>query len=185
MENGYKNDKDNERDLVAKAQAGDIKSFENLLYLYEKRIFSYIYRFVSHKENAEDIAQETFLKVYRNLKNFNAQYKFKTWLYTIATHTTYDWLRKAKKQQELFIIDDVDSSFETIAPGDAYKDIENIEYIDNALQKLKPEYQTVINLFFREQLTYEEIAKILNVPLNTVKTYLYRAKKTLLAELTK
>lgn len=179
------NNKCAEEDLIAQAQNGDIKAFENLLYLYEKQIFSYIYRFIQHKENTEDLVQETFLKVYRNLKSFDSQYKFKTWVYTIATRTTYDWLRKAKKNKELFIIDDADSGFETIAPNDAYKEIADTDYVNNALKQLKPEYQTVINLFYREQLTYEDIAKVLQVPLNTVKTYLHRAKKVLQEELNK
>lgn len=172
-----------EKDLIVKAQDGDIKAFENLLYLYEKQIFSYIYRFTRHKENTEDLVQETFLKVYRNLKSFNPQYKFKTWVYTIATRTTYDWLRKAKKTKELFIIDDAENNFETISPVDTYKEIADTDFINNALKQLKPQYQTVINLFYREQLAYEDIAKILQLPLNTVKTYLHRAKKALQGKL--
>lgn len=175
-----------DKELVEKAKKGDMKAFEQLLFRYEKPIFGYILRFISQRENAEDVTQETFIKVYRSLKTFDPEYKFKTWLYTVATHTAYDWLRKAKKTQELFIIDDPDSEFETIDASTAYKDLEisqNKELVDNAIQKIKPAYQTVLLLFYRDELGYEEIADVLKIPVNTVKTHLYRAKKALGEEL--
>lgn len=175
-----------DKELVEKAKKGDVHAFEQLLFRYEKQIFVYLLRFVNQKENAEDVTQETFIKVFRSLKTFDPEYKFKTWLYTVATNTAYDWLRKAKKSQELFIIDDPDSEFETIDESTAYKELEskeNVELIDNAIQKIKPTYQTVILLFYRDELGYEEIAEVLKLPLNTVKTHLYRAKKALSEEL--
>ncbi|MBI5221491.1 MAG: sigma-70 family RNA polymerase sigma factor, partial [Candidatus Magasanikbacteria bacterium] len=164
-----------DKELVILAIKGDIHAFEQLLFRYEKQIFVYLLRFVNQKENAEDVTQETFIKVYRSLKTFDSEYKFKTWLYTVATNTAYDWLRKAKKSQELFIIDDPDSEFETIDECTAYKDIEikeNKELVDNAINKIKPTYQTVILLFYRDELGYEEIAEVLKMPINTVKTHL-------------
>lgn len=175
-----------DKELVEKAKTGDDNAFEQLLFRYEKQIFGYLLRFVNQKENAEDVTQETFIKVYRSLKTFDPEYKFKTWLYTVATHTAYDWLRKAKKTHELFIIDDPENEFETIDQASAYKELEmkeNKELVDNAIQKIKPAYQTVIQMFYRDELSYEEIAQVLNLPLNTVKTHLSRAKKALSKEL--
>lgn len=168
-----------DKELTELAIKGDIKAFEQLVFRYEKPIFWYIKKFVAQKENAEDLVQETFIKIYRSLKTFDPEYKFKTWIYTIATNTVYDWLRKAKKSKELFIIDDPDNSFETIDESSSYKLIEDKELVDNALRNIKPVYQSAIVLFYRDELTYEEIAEVLKVPINTVKTYIYRAKKAL------
>jgi len=79
-----------ESEIIARAQAGDIKAFEQLLFLYEKPVFGHIFRFIQHKENAEDLTQETFIKIFRAIKTFDPQYKFRTWVYTVATNTVYD-----------------------------------------------------------------------------------------------
>ena len=100
-------------------------------------------------------------------------------MFTVATNTVYDWLRKAKKNKEMFIVDDPDINFETIDDRFSYKLIEDKELIDNALKNIKPVYQSAIVLFYRDELTYDEISEVLNVPINTVKTYIYRAKKAL------
>jgi len=172
-----------DKELVVLAIKGDMKAFERLVSLYEKPIFGYILRFVNHRENAEDLVQETFIKLFRSLKTFDPEYKFKTWLYTVATNTVYDWLRKAKNNKELFIVDDPDSNFETIDNSWSYKSIEDKELVDNALKNIKPVYQSVVVLFYRNELTYEEIAQVLKVPINTIKTYMYRAKQALEKEL--
>ena len=154
-------------------------AFEQLLYAYEKRIFNYILRLIQHKEDAEDITQETFLKVYKNLHKFDQNKNFKTWLYTIATNTTYDWLRRKKTRRELFVIDDPESNFETIDEFDAYKEVEDKEVVEQALQCIKPLYKSILLMYYKDELTYEEIAHHLRIPLNTVKTHLFRAKRAL------
>lgn len=174
-----------DQELVSLAKKGDIKAFEQLVFRYEKPIFGYVKRFLTHKESAEDVTQEIFIKIFRSLNTFNSEYKFKTWIYTIATNTVYDWLRKAKKSKELFIIDDPDINFETISEDAPYNKLEDKELIDNALKNIKPVYQSVIVLFYRDGLLYEEIAEVLKVPINTVKTYMSRAKKALGEELNK
>lgn len=176
-------EKFDDKELVLLASKGDIKAFEQLVFRYEKQIFGYVLRFINQKENAEDVTQETFIKIFRSLKTFDSEYKFKTWIYTVATNTVYDWLRKAKKSKEMFIIDDPNNGFETIDENDSYNILENKELVDNALKNIKPVYQSVIVLFYRDGLIYEEIAEVLKVPLNTVKTYLSRAKKALREEL--
>jgi len=173
-----------DKELVVLAIKGDMKAFEQLVSLYEKPIFRYILRFVTHKENAEDLVQETFIKIFRSLKSFDPEYKFKTWIFTVATNTVYDWLRKAKNNKELFIIDDPDINFETIDDRFSYKLTEDKELIDNALKNIKPVYQSVIVLYYRDGLSYQEIAEVLKVPINTVKTYMYRAKEALSEVLT-
>lgn len=173
-------------ELLASAKKGNLASFEQLLILFEAPIYNYIYRQVTHKQVAEDLTQETFIKLFKNLKKIKPEENFKSWVYTIATNTVYDYFRKKHYVKELFIIDDPESSFETMDPQSAYTIVEQIgaqQDLDKALEKLKPEYRTVLLLFYRQDLSYETIANILRVPLNTVKTYLFRAKKALKEEL--
>jgi RNA polymerase sigma-70 factor (ECF subfamily) len=84
----------NEKELLAQAKGGSLAAFEKILYLYEKPIFNYICRLTRQKEDAEDLTQQTFIKLYKSLKSINLDKSFKSWLYKIATNTTYDWFRK-------------------------------------------------------------------------------------------
>lgn len=168
-----------EGQLIYHAHKGDLRAFEQLVSLYEKRIFNYILRMVQHNEDAEDITQETFIKVYKQLHTFDQSKNFKTWLYTIATHTAYDWFRRRRARREFFVIDDPESSFETIGEDVAYKEIEDKEVVGKALRGLKPLHQIILMMYYKDELTYEEIAGHLRIPLNTVKTHLYRAKRAL------
>ncbi len=169
----------NESPIIEAAKGGDMAAFEALLYAYEKRIFNYILRIIQHKEDAEDLTQETFVKVYKHLHSFDSSKNFKTWLYTIATNTVYDHLRRRRRARELFIIDNPDNAFETIDEDDAYKEIEDREVVGKALNGLKPLHQVILMMYYKDECTYEEIANHLHIPLNTMKTHLYRAKQAL------
>ena len=170
-----------EQQLIAQAAAGKVAAFEKLLYAYEKRIFYHVARFINRREDAEDVTQEVFIKVYRNLKAFKPETgKFTTWIYTIATRTAYDWLRHQRRSPaELFVIDDPEAPFETFEDDAAYNKIAEKEDWALILKNLKPEYQTVVALRFQDELSYEEIANVLGLPIGTVRTYLHRAKADL------
>ena len=165
-----------QKEIIDKARMGDIESFEKLLFIYEKKIFNYIFTIVRQKQDAEDLTQETFIKVYKNLKSLNPDLSFKAWLYKIATNATIDWFRKNGKKSELLLLDDQESKFETIDKNFSYIRIETAKDISDALNTIKPEYRTVLLLFYWQGFSYEEIASMLSLPLNTVKTYLRRAK---------
>jgi len=174
-----------EEALVAAAKNRDLKAFETLLFLYEKRIFNYIHRIVGQKQDAEDLAQETFIKLFRSLNRIDPDKNFRAWLFKIATNCVYDWLRKKRRNKEILLLDDPQSSFETINEKDPYLNIENCCDLAAAVAKIKPAYQSPVLLYYYQDFSYREIAKILSLPLNTVKIYLYRAKKELRRELTK
>lgn len=165
-----------EKEILAEAKRGDLKSFEKILFTFEKRIFNYILAIVKHRQDAEDLTQEVFLKLYKNLKYIEPELNFRAWLYAIATNTVRDWFRKKGRQPELFIINEPDNNFETIDEDFSYYKLENTKDIRQALDSLKPAYRTVLSLFYWQGFGYEEIAQILNLPLNTVKTYIRRAK---------
>lgn len=171
-----------EKYLLNLAKSGDIEAFEKILFLYEKPIYNYIYRLTGQKQDAEDLTQKTFIKLYKSLKTINLDKNFKSWLYKIATNTVYDWFRKKKREAEL-LISDQEEYFETLEQEDAYYNLETNRELETALNELKPIYKSVLLLFYKESLPYQEIAQALNLPLNTVKTYLYRAKQALKKEL--
>ena len=171
-----------EKELWEAACAGSISAFEEILLRYEQRIFNYIHRMVRERQNAEDLTQETFIKVYRCLKRIDGDRSPAALIFKIATNTVYDFLRKQLRCKEAFIIDDPASDFETIDPDDPYLTIERIEsakILERTMDTLKPIYRSVLILYYQEDLSYHAIADTLDLPLNTVKTYMYRAKKAL------
>ena len=168
-----------DKQTLEKLKMGDLAAFEAVFSFYEKAIYGYIYSMVGHKENAEDLTQETFLKLYKNAAAIDPENNFKNWLYKIATNTVYDWLRKKRKSMEMFIIDDEKSGFETIDEDSPYLHIEDGKDLEAALNKIKPNYRRALLLFYYEGMNYEEIANIMEVPLNTAKTHLRRAKEAL------
>lgn len=171
-----------DKKLLAQAQKGSFLALEKIIRFYEKPIYFYICRFISDRDTAADLAQETFIKLFRNAKSIDPEANFKAWLYTIATNTVYDYLRKIKGKSFFSL----DESFETIEPLASYSlaEEEKID-LEASLESLRPEYMSVVVLYYFEGLTYEEIAEILHLPINTVKTYLYRAKAQLKNELDK
>lgn len=168
-----------QKKLLKSLKTGNIDAFEKILLLYEKVIFNHIYRMTGNKKDAEDLTQEVFIRLYVKRSHINPEENFKAWLYKIATNIALDFLRKKTRQKELFLIDSDREPFETIDEEDSYYRIERTYDLERALDKLKPIHKTVLLLFYKDDFDYEAIAKILNIPINTVKTNLYRAKKEL------
>src|SRR3990167_8994781 len=163
----YEPGSDGEKQLIQAAKDGDLEAFEKLLY-------------------AHDLTQETFVKLYKHIDVVDTDKNFRAWVYKIATNTVYDWLRKKQKRQEMFIIDDPNVQFESIDVKTPYQDMQNVERakdVETALEKVRPVYRAVLLLFYWQGFGYTEIAHVLSLPLNTVKTYLYRAKHALKQEL--
>lgn len=168
-----------EEALVNALKKGDTEAFEQLLALYEKKIFAFILTIVRRREDAEDLTQDTFIRVYTHRDSLKAEGNFRAFLYTVATHVSYDWFRKKKHTHEFFLIDDDEKYFETIDENDTYVHIENADQLERAFEKLQPGYKTILLLFYYQGFSYDDIAKALSVPLNTVKTNLRRAKLVL------
>ncbi|MCX6702555.1 MAG: RNA polymerase sigma factor [Candidatus Wolfebacteria bacterium] len=175
-------DLDDEKEVIAAAKKGDLRAFEQLLFLYEKRIYAHIYGFVNQKYDAEDLTQETFVKLYKNIGNIDTEKSFKGWLYKIATNTVYDWLRRKKSAPMILELNEEIAELEeleTIEDNNPYDRAEKKKLVDDALREVKPAHKKILHLFYREDLGYKEIAKALNIPINTVKTNLRRAKAAL------
>ncbi len=171
---------DTTKTLIQRAQTGDMRAFEEIVTTHEKGIFSYLYGYVRQRQDAEDLTQEVFVRLYRHIRICDPDRGFKSWLYTMATNIMYDWFRKVKNRKELFLIDDEHANFETIDESSSYSWTDTAHAgLAAALESLRPAYRTSLVLYYYEELSYDEIANILQVPLNTVKTYLYRAKSAL------
>ncbi|HOX40863.1 MAG TPA: sigma-70 family RNA polymerase sigma factor [bacterium] len=169
-----------DRATIEQATKGSISAFERIVCEYEKPVFFFSLRYVRNRHDAEDIVQEVFLKIFKNLSRFDLQKTFSTWIFAITQNTVFDWLRKRRRSREVLILDDPNFVFENylLVKNETTKRNSHID-IGLAFRKLKPVYRSVINLFYQEGLEYSEISRKLNLPLNTVKTYLYRAKRSL------
>ena len=177
-----------DHDLVALAASGSEKAYRELLDRYQRPVFSLIYRMVRDREQAEDLAQETFVKVFNHIESFNPKYKFSSWIFKIASNLTIDALRKKDLKtvsldgsRNAETPDEVDATRITVEsrdenPEEFLEAKELGEEIERAIGQLRPEYRQAILLRHVEGRPYEEIAEIMGVPLGTVKTFIHRAR---------
>ena len=180
-----------DHDLIALARTGSEKAYRELLDRYQRPVFSLVYRMVRDRELAEDLAQETFVKVFNHLDRFNPKYKFSSWIFKIASNLAIDTLRKREPvtvsldgSRNAQTPDEIESSRITVAstdenPEELLEARELGKEIEGAIGQLRPEYRTAILLRHVEGRAYEEIAEIMEVPLGTVKTYIHRARTEL------
>ncbi|MEO6210905.1 MAG: sigma-70 family RNA polymerase sigma factor [Gemmatimonadaceae bacterium] len=178
-------------DVAALAKKGREPAFQELVRRYERPVFSLIFRMVRDRELAEDLAQDTFIKVLNNIDRYRPEFKLSSWLFKIANNVTIDHLRR--RQLATVSLDgsphaataaeaqatslDVESRGQS-----ALEAIESRELgsaIEQAIGKLRPEYRSCILLRHVEGRSYEEIAATLDLPLGTVKTYIHRARHEL------
>lgn len=162
------------RETLVAVQKGNLNAFEQLLSTYERRMYQYFYHATRSADEAADLTQELFIKVYKNRRKIDPDRGFHAWLYKIAYRLFIDWLRKAHKKYEFSLETE---ELETITSPDTYIQVEAGMDVNQALSGLKPEYRLALNLFYTHGFQYEEIAEQMNVPLNTVKTWIYRAKQ--------
>lgn len=176
----------NEEILIEKAKSGDTEAFEGLITNYEKLIYNVIYRMMGNPEDTYDLSQETFIKVYTKLDQFDGTSQFSTWLYRIATNTCLDELR-CRKGKETFSIDQaIENKDGYIHPEQEDKN-ENVEgkiiekekaqIIQMALNEVNEKNRTVLILREIQQLSYDEIAKLLDISLGTVKSRISRGRE--------
>ena|SRR3989344_1789222 len=168
--------------LVSQYFEGDGKALEELFGRYFRQVYAFAHSYAKNTKDAEDIAQETFLKAWRNLKKFDANKSFKTWLFAIAKNTAIDFFRK--KREILFsALDNNDGEnifAETLAdtamlPTELSERNENIRGLALAAARLPRKYGEIISLRYDEDLSFSEIARFLGEKLNTVKSRHRRA----------
>ena len=178
-------------DVVALAQQGRDAAFRELVRRYERPVFSLIFRMVRDRELAEDLAQDTFVKVLNHIDRYRPEFKLSSWLFKIANNVAIDHLRKRQiptismdGSPHASTADAVEATTLQIADNQesALEEMESRELggaIEQAIANLRPEYRACIMLRHVEDRSYEEIAATLDLPLGTVKTYIHRARHEL------
>jgi RNA polymerase sigma-70 factor, ECF subfamily len=182
-------------EVVALAQQGKEAAYRELLTRYERPVFSLIFRMVRDRETAEDLSQETFIKVLNNIDRYSPDFKFSSWLFKIANNLTIDHLRRRRLDTisiegapDAVTAESARATSIVIASANQspLAELESRELgasIERAIAQLRPEYRACIMLRHVEDRSYEEIAEIVKLPLGTVKTYIHRARHELRAAL--
>lgn len=171
-----------DKQLIAQYLNGDNQSLEVLVKRYLKPIFNFTYRYAGNSADAEDLTQEVFARAWRNLKKFDRQKSFKTWIFAIAKNASIDFLRKKKTIPFSSFENNAGENLltETLAnPAPLAPELfekENMaQALTAAIEKLSPKYRAVLSLRYNEQLTFQEIAESLKESINTVKSRYRRA----------
>jgi len=170
------------RDLIIKAQAGDTESFHEIVTIYDTRIMTLTLQIAQNKEDAEDIYQETFVKVYKNISKFRFESDIYTWIYRIAVNTAYNYKRKHSKIKVVEPKEDngydlLDWVYDPQSNEDNREEL--IMAINQSLLTLSHQERTVFILKHLQQLKIKDIANILDLSEGTVKKYLFRAMEKL------
>jgi len=178
-----------DEELIARFQEGDEQAYVELVNRFRNRLMSFIYRYVNDMEQAEDIVQDALLKLYTHKHYYKNIAKFSTWIYTIAANLAKTELRKKKSRKVTYLsqMGPEERDYELPAVEPDTDELAQSEYIENkiqaAIQKLPLHFRTVTILRDIQELSYEEISKIVDVPLGTVKSRINRARIQLQKEL--
>ncbi len=180
-------------ELVAQALSGSTDAYHDLVRRFEKPILSLIVRMVRDPALAEDLAQEAFVKAFRNLRKYDPQRKLASWLFKIAHNTTLDHLRRHRVEtvplEATTSQGETTEQWEVLAapveeePDQLAERSETARAVERAMERLKPQYRAILQLRFQEELAYDEIAEVMGLAMGTVKIQIHRARKRLAAEL--
>ena len=168
-------------EIIDLVLAGNQAAYADLVKIHQRYVFTLAMRFTRSREDAEEVAQDAFVKAYRSLNNYQRSAKFSTWLYTIVYHTAMTHLRK-KRLNTSSIDDDANSlQLESYATDDAFSVEKKSRsfYVNQAIGMLLPDDATIITLFYQGEQSLVEIANVMGMEANTVKVKLHRARHRL------
>jgi len=175
-----------DQSLARKAADGDRDAFNQLVLSYEKKVFNIAYRMCGNYEDASELAQEAFIKVFKSIDSFRADSEFGTWIYRITVNVCLDYSRKQKNNNKMVINDPSEEDYimynlpsKEKSPSDYAESRETIREISDALGKLKEDQKAMIVLRDIEGFTYNEISKMLKISEGTVKSRINRARLAL------
>jgi len=167
---------------VNRMKPTELKKFEKIVNEYQKPIINFHYRFTGDRFEAENLAQETFIKAYLKYGSLKEEKKFKSWLFSIARNAVIDFFRKNKNREIAFSREMVENYLET-SLADFHSQVETDEIskeLEKCIDKLSSQDKTLIKLLYFEGFSYKEISKILKINQNTLKSRLHRARTVLL-----
>jgi len=169
-------------DIISHVLQGNQNAYAMLVERYQNFVFTIVLRYVKSREDAEEVAQDVFIKAYRSLKDFKGTAKFSTWLYTITTTTCITFLRKKKLEihsldnEKLFdVVDNIDGGMS----ANLIEQKSKVNMVNEAIRLLSPDDAQIITLFYKGEQTLEEIAQIIGIESNAVKVRLHRARTRL------
>ncbi|PPD35902.1 MAG: RNA polymerase sigma factor RpoE [Methylomonas sp.] len=187
MKETIRHSEDLDQDLVRRVQQGDKSAFDLLVIKYQHKIVHLVNRYVKDPSEAQDVAQDTFIKAYKALGEFRGESAFYTWLYRIAINTAKNYLLSRSRRHSDYEVDMQDA--EQIENAPQLKDIETpenqlmneqiIQVIKSAIEKLPEEMRIAIMLREFEGMSYEEIAEAMDCPIGTVRSRIFRAREAI------
>ncbi len=173
-----------EKELIQKSIDGDAMAFEQLVQRYDRRVLSMALKYLNNEDDAKDVYQEVFIRVYKSLKNFKHQSEFSTWLYRITANACFTYQTKTQKrkqvplepsenEEENLLYNKADTG--TPGPDKVYQNNELSKEIEKALNKLSPKQKMIFTLKHYEGQKIREISDMLNIKEGTIKKYLFEA----------
>jgi len=175
------------KEKIKLVKKGDQSAYEDVVLFYQNRIYQHCYRMLGNAHEAEDIAQEAFIRAYVNIHSFNDKRKFSSWLYRIATNLSIDRIRKRKPDYFLDAkvkgTEGLDMYSQLQSEGNSV--VEEVEsndiqaFIHGEIAKLPPKYRSIIMLRYLEEFSLKEISEMLDIPIGTVKTRIHRGREAL------
>ena len=171
-----------DNEIISKVLKGEQNAYAELVNRYQAYVFTLVLRMIKSREDAEEVAQDVFIKAYRSLADFRGESKFSTWLYTIANTTSITFLRKKKldvhslDNEKVFeVADSKDSGFR----ANLVEQKSRVNMVNEAIALLSPDDAEIITLFYKAEQNLEEISRILRLETNTAKVRLHRARTRL------
>lgn len=163
--------------LVRRSQSGDREAFSELVRRHQHLVYNVAYRFMRDTSLAEDMAQEAFLKAFRLLKGFRGDCSFTTWMYRVTSSVCLTELSRRKRRGEVELHPETGEQLCVTEPKPVERDLK--EQIRRCVTRLSDRYATIITLYYLNGVSYDEIAQVMEIPLGTLKTWMFRARKQL------
>ena len=174
--------------LTEELKKGDLKSFRVLVDEHQRKVLNTCYRFVGSREDAEDLTQEVFLEVYKSISSFRGDSKISTWIYRIAVTKSLDFIRRKKRKKRFAIFkstfndDEVEEDIpdnQNLNPGSRIEEQDRIRILNEAIESLPENQRAAFTLSKYDEMSYKEIAEILNTTVASVESLIHRAKQNL------
>jgi RNA polymerase sigma-70 factor, ECF subfamily len=167
--------------IIEQVLAGNTHIFSELVNRYKNKVFSLVYRFTNDYGDAQDISQEVFINVFRKLYTFSEKASFSTWVYRISYNYCIDWTRKNKKRlrQEPVYDEQIELADTGMNVEESFLEMQKRVHLRKAILQLDEKYRNVLILFHFQELSYEEIGEVMQLPVKTVETRLYRGRQQL------